>query len=78
MSNEHPPREVPMSTTATTTAKEEVIEMLRHLPDDLTFEDIRYHITVLEKIKRGIESADTEPTITQEEMEAEFSRWFIE
>jgi len=52
-----------------------VIEMLRHLPDDLTCEDSIYHVYVLEQIKSGLHSADTEPTISQEELEAELKRW---
>jgi len=55
-----------------------VIEMLYDSPNDLTYEAIRYHVSVLEKIERGIESADSEPTISQEEMEAEFSARFAE
>ena len=34
-------------------AKREVEQMLRNLPEDSTLEDIRYHLYVLEKIKRG-------------------------
>lgn len=58
---------------ASTSPRARVIEMLFGLPGELTYEDIHYHVSVLEKIERAIESADTEPTISQEEMEAEFS-----
>jgi len=61
-----------------TNPKARVIEMLYGLADDLTYDDIHYHISVLEKIDGGIESADSEPTISQEEMEAEFSARFRE
>ena len=37
------------------TAKEEVRKMLEYLPDDVSFEDIQYHIYVREKIARGAE-----------------------
>lgn len=57
------------------TAKQEVETMLQQLPDDSTFEDIHYHLYVLEKIKRGEVRAETEGTLTQEEAEARFSRW---
>lgn len=78
MSEQAPNREAAMPPTApaeTKTAKEEVIDMLRHLPDDLTYEDIIYHVYVLEQIKSGLHSADTEPTISQEELEAELKQW---
>jgi hypothetical protein len=57
------------------TPKEQVIAMLRHLPDDLTFVDIQYHVYVREQIESGIASADNEPTISQEELEAELKLW---
>lgn len=57
------------------TAKQEVETMLKQLPEDSTFEDIHYHLYVLEKIKRGEARAETEGTLTQEEAEARFSRW---
>jgi len=57
------------------TAKQEVETMLQKLPEDSTFEDIHYHLYVLEKIKRGEERAETEGTLSQEEAEARFSRW---
>lgn len=60
-----------------TSLKARVIEMLCGLPGELTYEDIHYHVSVLEKIERGIESAGTEPPVSQEEMEAEFSARFI-
>ncbi len=51
------------------TAKQEVETMLQHLPEDSTFEDIQYHLYVLEKIRRGTERAETEGTLTQKEVE---------
>jgi hypothetical protein len=55
--------------------KKEVEALLGRLPDDCTMEEIQYHLYVLEKVRRGIESADTHPTLTQEEAEAHLSRW---
>lgn len=34
--------------------KAEVASMLEALPDDASFEDIQYHLYVLEKVKRGL------------------------
>ncbi len=59
------------------TVKHEVETLLRKLPDDCTFEDIQYHLYVLEKIKRGIEEADTQGTLTQKEVEKRLSKWTI-
>lgn len=57
------------------TAKEEVRMLLDKLPDNCTFEDIQYHLYVVEKIQRGIERAEKEGTTTQEEVEKKFIKW---
>jgi len=49
--------------------KDEVQSLLAKLPDDCTLEDVQYHLYVLGKIRRGIERAETEGTISQEEVE---------
>jgi hypothetical protein len=51
------------------TAKNEVESLLKRLPDDCSFEDIQYHLYVLEKIHRGIERAEKEGTFSQEVVE---------
>ena len=43
---------------AVSTAKEDVIEMLRRLPDDATLEDIEYHVSVMAGIERGLRAID--------------------
>jgi hypothetical protein len=56
-------------------AKNDVESLLRQLPDDCTLEDIQYHLYVLEKIQRGLEVADTQGTLTQEEVEQRLRKW---
>jgi phosphosulfolactate synthase (CoM biosynthesis protein A) len=60
------------------TAKEEVEELLGKLPNDCSLEDIQYHLYVLEKVRNGLEVADTDGTVPQEEAEARFSKWLTE
>ena len=57
------------------TAKSEVESLLRQLPDDCSLEDVQYHLYVLEKIHRGIEAANIQGTLTQEEVEGRLSKW---
>ncbi len=38
-------------------------------------EDIQYHLYVLEKVRHGLEVADTQGTITQEEAEEQLGAW---
>ena len=59
------------------TAKHEVESLLKKLPDDCTLEDIQYHLYVIEKIRKGIEAADSQGTLTQEEVENRLEKWII-
>ncbi|HEU4453019.1 MAG TPA: hypothetical protein VFR81_08160 [Longimicrobium sp.] len=67
-----------MSTTATTTAKEEVIEMLQRLPDDVTLDDIDYSIFMLQKAKLARQAIADGDVYTQEEVEERLSKWLTE
>jgi hypothetical protein len=55
-------------------AKREVEALLARLPDDVTLEEIRYHVHILAKIEAGLRSAETEPMLTQAEAEARLAR----
>ena len=57
------------------TPKAEVASMLQALPENSSFEDIQYHLYVLEKVKRGLERADTEGAVSHEEARARLSKW---
>ncbi|MCG5514726.1 MULTISPECIES: hypothetical protein [unclassified Ectothiorhodospira] len=57
------------------TAKDEVKAILNKLPDDCSLEDVQYHLYVVEKIRRGIERAEKEGTISQKDAERNFSKW---
>ncbi|MBN3872399.1 MAG: hypothetical protein V7L00_22370 [Nostoc sp.] len=59
------------------TTKEKVQSLLNQLPDDCSIEDIQYHLYVIEKVSRGLEVADTEGAIAQEEVEERLSKWLI-
>jgi hypothetical protein len=60
------------------TAKEEVKTLLNNLPDDCSLEDIQYHLYVIEKVRNGLEAADTQGTISQEEAEERLNKWITE
>lgn len=60
------------------TAKEEVEELLGKLPNDCSLEDIQYHLYVLEKVRNGLEAAETEGAIAQEEAEARLGKWLTD
>ena len=55
--------------------KDEVSALLNKLSDDASFEDIQYHLYVLEKVKRGLERADTEGAVAHEDAKARLGKW---
>lgn len=55
--------------------KDEVASLLRTLPDDASYEDIQYHLYVLEKVRRGLERADSEGAVSHEEAKARLGKW---
>jgi hypothetical protein len=57
-------------------AKDEVRALLDRLPDDVTMEDIRYHLGVVIKVLEA--EADTSGDIPHEEMKRQFARWLAE
>ena len=57
------------------TAKSEVESLRQRLPDDCNLEDIQYHLYVVEKIRKGAELADTQGTLTREEVARRLGKW---
>ena len=55
--------------------KAEVAAMLDILPETTSFEDIQYHLYVLEKIKLGLDRADSEGVISHEDAKKRLSKW---
>lgn len=57
------------------TAKEEVELLLNRLPEDCSLEDIQYHLYVIDKVHQGLEAADTQGSVSQEEVEQRLGKW---
>jgi len=57
------------------TAKDEVRSLLDKLPDDCTLEDVQYHLYVIEKVRRGVERAEKEGVLSQEDVERKLNKW---
>jgi hypothetical protein len=60
------------------TAKQEVESLLSKLPDDCSLEDIQYHLYVIEKVRNGLEAADSQGAVSQEEVERRLGKWLTE
>jgi len=57
------------------TAKQEVADLLKRLPDDCTIEDVQYHLYVFQKIKCGLKDLDEGRFYTHEEVEKKMAKW---
>ncbi|MEW7994014.1 MAG: hypothetical protein AB2825_06070 [Candidatus Thiodiazotropha endolucinida] len=57
------------------TAKQEVEQLLKNLPDDSSYEDIQYHLYVLEKIKRGKASIAQDGGVEDDEARERLNKW---
>lgn len=60
------------------TAKQVVESLLSKLPDDCSLEDIQYHLFVIEKVRNVLEAADSQGTISQEQVEQRLGKWLTE
>ena len=60
------------------TAKQEVESLLSKLPDNCSLEDIQYHLYVLEKVRNGLEAADTQSTVSKEAAAERLGRWLTQ
>jgi predicted transcriptional regulator len=56
-------------------AKEEVMRILELLPEDVSLEDIQYHIYVRQKIDHGLEDVEAGRTLSEEEFDQRMARW---
>jgi hypothetical protein len=57
------------------TAKSEVSSLLATLPNDASLEDIQYHLYVLEKVKKGVDRAESEGAVEHEEVKRRVDQW---
>jgi predicted transposase YbfD/YdcC len=71
-------RQVPVKMSNMITAKEQVKELLEVLPDDVTFDDLHYHIFVREKIDEGVRDLEEGRILSENEMEATMKKWLEE
>ncbi len=55
--------------------KKEVQKMLQNLPDDCTYEDIQYHLYVIEKINKGMERARKGESLSHRDAKKRMEKW---
>jgi len=59
------------------TAKVEAGNIIKSLPDDISFEDIQYHLFVAEKLRKSREQIKEGKVFTQKEVEKRLKKWII-
>lgn len=57
--------------------KEEIASMLDRLPEDASYEDVQYHLYVVEKVKNGLAAAKNGNAIPQEQAEERLGKWLL-
>ena len=55
--------------------KQKAQEMIKNLPENCTYEDIQYHLYVIEKIKKGTLRAEKGEVSSQQEAKKRMAKW---
>lgn len=55
--------------------KDQVHALLQKLPEDASYEDIQYHLYVLEKVQRGLLRAESEGAVDHTEAKGRLGQW---
>lgn len=57
------------------TAKQEAIEAIQKLPDNVDLDEIVYRLYVINKIHKGMQDVDADRVISQEDLIREIEQW---
>jgi predicted transcriptional regulator len=58
-----------------TRVRDQVIELIKTLPEDSTLEDIHYHLYVREKVEHGLKAIDEGRLVSQAAAEKRVQGW---
>jgi hypothetical protein len=58
--------------------KQQVESLLHKLPENCSLEDVQYHLYVLDKVRRGLDDARQQGTLSQADAEERLSKWLTE
>jgi len=57
------------------TIKQKVCEVISRMPEESTFEDIQYHLYVLQCIEQGEKDIEDGKVLTHDEVERKLAKW---
>ena len=60
------------------TVKDELRKLLDQLPEDVSYEDIHYHLYVRQKILKGLEDLREGRVLSSEEVDRRIGRWLAD
>lgn len=55
--------------------KEEALQILEELADDVSWEDIQYHLYVRQKIENALKQGEEGSVLSQEQVELRMKKW---
>lgn len=55
--------------------KQEALALIERLPEDCSMEDIQYHLYVLGKVCNGLQRAERDGVVEQNEADALLAKW---
>lgn len=55
--------------------KRSASKLLKDLPDNCSYEDIQYHLYVLQKIEKGLADSENGKIFTTDQMKMKLKRW---
>ena len=60
------------------TVKQEALRILEQLSDNVSWEEIQYHLYVRQKIERARQQVKEEKVLSQDEVESRMTKWLGE
>ena len=57
--------------------KEEIKKIIQNLPDNCTFEDVQYHLYIVEKIKNSEKRVESGEVLTHNLAKKRVSKWLL-
>jgi len=55
--------------------KQEALDTIGQLPEDVDMDEIMYHLYVVDKIRKGQQAVEDNQTISHEDMKKEIDKW---
>jgi hypothetical protein len=71
----YPDLEVAQWNDAMNAAKQDALEAISRLPEDVDMDEIMYRLYVLDKVRKGREDVTKGRTTTREELQREIEAW---